>query len=237
MDPDYIPPPPAYSEQEFDQKISQATTLSLHTSQANIDADGWPQYDPAAFEAISASEGSSTSPTTLSSSVPMETSLGRKGDYVQHGDLPSIVPLRIEKKSQKKSLAKPPAISQPRNENSCLTIGENPSPTLLCSGTSSLPARSLVSNHDSHYQQHVDPRNVSPSQSPRHSLPVQSRPRFVPQERPMSSYPSPDNLQSSYVPHLDFNPSIAYGRTQPTTPSSVKNVQYDPHAFYKYAKN
>jgi len=293
MDPDYLSPPPAYSEQEFDQKISQVTTLSLHTSQAltNIDPDGWPQYDPAAFEATSASEGSSSSPTTTErpSSFPMERSLGKKDDYMEHGivnDLPSVVPLRIEKKSQQKSnLAKPSAISQSRNESSSLTISENPLPALAISdrndsrlqsrfvqstcaeddmslttavpvhftqipnrergaslpfeaqppASPSPPARPFV--YDNHHQHHVDPYKVTPSQPPRQYLSVQSHSRFIPQERPITSHPpSPD----SYVPRLDFNPSIAYGKTQPVALSPplqqpVKNVQYDPHAFYKYA--
>ncbi|KAF8812466.1 hypothetical protein BYT27DRAFT_6422072 [Phlegmacium glaucopus] len=281
MDPDCLLPPPAYSEQEFDQKITQATALSLQASRvSNTDPDGWPQYDPASFEASFPSEGSSTSPTT------------DNNHYMQRdiiNDLPSVVPLRIEKKSQqRKNLDKPPAIYQPRNESSSLTIGENPAPVYPgtpdrdhfrsrihsegdISLTTAVPIHSTqIPNHerganlipppphseaqppawppesspvtrpfvyDNHYQHHVNPYNTTPSQSPRQSLPVQSRPRFVPQGRPMTGYPpSPDNFQSSYVPRLDFNPSVAYGKTQPVTHSPlqqpVKHVQYDPHAFY-----
>ena len=265
--PDYISPPPAYSEQEFDQKISQATLLSLHTSSTNIGPDGWPLYDPAAFQDPITSESPSTSsPTTeRSSASPMETSSANL-------QVPSVVPLRIEKKNQR-SLAK----TQQRNENSSLAIGNNPTPALYYSETSnrnefrsrsrsvqstgteddgslmsltsqtahkrdaslySMPSPPLFraqpplppgSNYDNHYQQQVDPYNVTPSQSPRQSPP--SRPRFVPQERPMSNYPpSPNNFQPSYIPDLDFNPSIAYGRTQPATP-----LKFDPHALYKCA--
>jgi hypothetical protein len=294
MDADYTPPP-AYSEQEFDQKISQATTLSLNVSQASstIDPDGWPQYDPTAFEAT---EGPSTSPSTAERS-----SSGKMNDYMQHGrtgNLPSVVPLRIEKKTQPKSLPKPPAISQPKNESSSLRIGEN-STTLFSSETSnhddfrtqrhsaqstydtvsltpymplapvqhsaqiahkrdaslsSMPpppppfeaqpptcipeSGSLVYDHydhDNHYQQYVDPYNTSPTQSARQ---FQSRPRLIPQERPAAGYSSsPNTIQPSY---LDFNPSIAYGRTRPASPSlplkqPVKNMQFDPHSFYKCA--
>ena len=281
-------PPPAYSEQEFDQKISQATTLSLNVSQASltIDPDGWPQYDPAAFEAT---EGSSTSPSTAERS-----SSNKMDDYMQHGrtgDLPSVVPLRIEKKNQPKSLPNPPAISQPKNESSSLTFGENSMPTSETSNhddfktqhhsaqstyaedtvslmpltpvqhptqidhkrdasLSSMPppleaepptcipeSRPIVYDHydhDNHYQQYVDPYNISPSQYARQ---FQSRPRLVPHERLAASYSSPNTIQPSY---LDFNPSIAYGRSQPAAPSlplkqPVKNMQFDPHSFYKYA--
>jgi hypothetical protein len=285
MDPLSIPsnPPPAYAEQDFDQKISQATTLSLSQPTLTIDSDGWPLYDPAAFEAT---EGSSTSPST---STAERSSSGTKDDYMQHGstiDLPSVVPLRIEKKTQPKSLPNPPA--QPKNENTSLTIGENPAPTFFSSETSnhddsrtqhhsaqsryeqdtaslipltpaqnstqishkrdaspppppfesepptSIPeSRPIAYDHDNHYQQYLDPYNITPSQSARQ---FQSRSRLVPQERPEASYSSaPNTIQPSY---LDFNPSIAY--TQPAAPSlpliqPVKKLQFDPHAFYKYA--
>ena len=291
MDPDYIPPPPAYSEQEFDQKISQAIALSLHTSQASstsTNLDGWSQYD------LASTEGSSPSPTSAgrSSPCPIETFSGRKDDYKppdRIGGLPSVVPLRIEKKNHSKSLPNPPAIPHSWNQSSSI-ISENSTPIVLsnCDDFGSQP-HPVQSTHveddlmllstaspvqqsaqiahkgdatppppffevqppiclpdsrplDSHYHhQHVDPYNATPSQFPRQSLPNQFRPRFVPQERPMSSY-SPNNFQSSCVPRLDFNPSIAYGRTQSAAPSHplrqpAKNVQYDPHSFYKYATN
>ena len=284
MDPECIPsnPPPAYSEseQEYDQKISRATTLSLHPSQAslNIDPDGWPQYDPAAFEAT---EGSSTLPSTTEHS-----SSGKMDDYIRGRtvDLPSVVPLRIEKKTRPKSPPNPAA--QLKNESSSLTIGENSTPTLFSSGTSnhddfrtqylslqnpyaedtvslksstpvqhstqiahkmdtspSLPlppfetepptsipeSRPIVYDHDNQY---VNPHTTTPSQSARQ---FQSHSLLVPQERPRASYSS--TIQPSY---LDFNPSIAYGRTEPVAPSlpptqPVRKLQFDPHSFYKYA--
>jgi hypothetical protein len=277
MDPDCSPPAYSLNDQEFDQKVSQATTLSLHLSQTSlaVDEDGWPQYDPAAFEAA---EGSSTSPSAAERSS--------SDDNMQHGrtvDQPSVVPLRIEKKSQPKSLPNPAA--QPKNESSSLTIGENSTPTLFSSKTSnhddirtqhhsgqrpyaedtvslmplapvqhypfsmpppvenepptSIPeSRPIVYDHydhDNHYQQYVDPYNITPSQSARQ---FQSRSRLVPQERPGASYSSaPNTIQPSY---LDFNPSIAYGRTQPAAPSlpliqPVKNLQFDPHSLYNSA--
>lgn len=291
MDPDSIPPnpPPAYFEQEFDQKISQATTLSLQLSQAslNVDSDGWQQYDPAAFEDT---EGSSTSPSTAERS-----SSGKMDDYMQHGrtiDPPSVVPLHIEKKKQPRSLPNP--VAQSKNESSSFTIGENSTPTLFSSETSnhddfrtqhhsaqspyaedtvslipsapvqhstpiahktddipslmppplfeaelptSIPESRPIDHydHDNHYQLYVDPYNINPSRSARQ---FRSRSRLVPQERRGASYSSaPNTIQSSY---LDFDPSIAYGRTQSAAPSfpviqPVKKLQFDPHSFYKYA--
>ncbi|EAU84817.2 hypothetical protein CC1G_00336 [Coprinopsis cinerea okayama7 len=53
----YQPPPPAYSEQEFDQKVSTALSLSRE-AHGNVrpaaDDDEWEPYDPAAFEAAAA---------------------------------------------------------------------------------------------------------------------------------------------------------------------------------------
>lgn len=285
MDPDGSPPAYCESEQEFDQKISRATTLSLHLSQTSltVDEDGWPQYDPAAFE----SEGSSTSPSAA------ERSSSGTDDNMQYGrtvDQPSVVPLRIEKKKQPKSLPNPAA--QPKNEGSSLTIGENSTPTLFSAETSNRddfrtqhhPAQrpyaedtvSLMSltpiqhstqiahkkdtnpfplppppveaepptsipesrpiiydhyDHDNHYQQYFEPYNITPSQS---AGQFQSRSRLV-QERSGASYSSaPNTIQSSY---LDFNPSIAYGRTQPAAPSlpriqSVRNLDFNPSIAY-----
>jgi len=116
---DYLsPPPPAYSEQSFDQKVSRATEISLHTAkwETLVDEDGWPQYDPAAFES------SSTKPSKgyladghpqTSSSNPYASSSEKNRPVDQHlikqlansppNNLPSIGPLRIEKKAQPKS--------------------------------------------------------------------------------------------------------------------------------------
>lgn len=286
MDPDCSPPAYSESELEFDQKkISRATTLSLHVSRTSliVDEDGWPQYDPAAFEAA---EGSSTSPSAAERSTS-----GKTDDDMQHGRTvhqPSVVPLRIEKKSQPKSLPNPTA--QPKNESSSLTIGENSTPTLFSSETSnrddfrtqhhsaqrpnaedtvsllllapiqhstqiahkkdtnpfplppppvevdpptSIPEYRPIAaydhyDHDNHYPQYVDPYNITPSQS---AGQFQSHSRLVPQERPGASYSSaPNTIQASY---LDFNPYIAYGKTQTAAPSlpriqPVKNLNFNP---------
>lgn len=113
MDQDSFPPPPAYSEQEFDQKISEATDLSTRP----VDEDGWEVYDSTSFEntssvsTISASADNSHPPTlsyngTGSSSgnqsISFEiqpTKYWRKDKPDPH-NLPSTTPLRIEKKSQ-----------------------------------------------------------------------------------------------------------------------------------------
>ena len=62
------PPPPSYqmSVEEFEQKTSRAVQLSSSsTPTLQIDEDGWPVYDPSAFEAVA--ESSSRSPPASSS--------------------------------------------------------------------------------------------------------------------------------------------------------------------------
>jgi hypothetical protein len=110
--------PPAYCEQEFDQKISLATDISTRTRSPPVDEDGWEVYDPTSFENTSsrstksASANNSHPPTTPSyngsgsssgnQSIPFEiqpTNYWRKDKPDPH-NLPSTTPLRIEKKSQ-----------------------------------------------------------------------------------------------------------------------------------------
>ena len=65
QDPTDAPPPPSYqmSVEEFDQKTSQAMQLASTTYE--VDEDGWPIYDPAAFE--TAGESSEHPPSSSSS--------------------------------------------------------------------------------------------------------------------------------------------------------------------------
>ena len=71
------PPPPPYqmSLEEFDQKTSQAIQLASSTTYP-VDEDGWPNYDPAAFEAVV--EGYEHPP-------PSSSSAGIFGTEVRHG--------------------------------------------------------------------------------------------------------------------------------------------------------
>ena len=111
-------PPPAYSEQEFDQKISLVRDLSIRTRSPPVDEDGWEVYDPTSFENTSsvstksASTDNSHPPTippyggTSSSSanrnIPFEKQPASywRNDKSDPHNLPWTAPLRIEKKSQ-----------------------------------------------------------------------------------------------------------------------------------------
>ncbi|KAF8165320.1 hypothetical protein B0H34DRAFT_233327 [Crassisporium funariophilum] len=227
MDPEYLSPPPAYSEQEFDQKISRATDLSLRAVQPQpleFDQDGWPRYDPTVFEAIPTapfnSSFSSTGntdhrPSTISVDNVTGSSAGKKDtpqDHQHHDKstldrLPSIVPLRIEKKSQSTKLQASIQIPPP----SSLSI--------------------------------IDPYYHSTSQlpSPRQSLPAPPRPLPVLQERPVTTYSPGSTQYQPFVPRMDFNPAVAYGKSAPAPtapvhfppqPQGFSNIQYNPHSFY-----
>ncbi|KAI0254896.1 hypothetical protein BJV78DRAFT_1183723 [Lactifluus subvellereus] len=62
-------PPPSYqiSQEEFDQKTSQAIQLSSSASSVAVDEDGWPIYNAAAFEAVVESYEPEHSPPASSS--------------------------------------------------------------------------------------------------------------------------------------------------------------------------
>lgn len=75
-------PPPAYSEQDFDQKVSLATELSV------LNEDGWERYDPYAFEDDRAANLANLTGEHA----------GRLD--IQGPDFSSTAPLRVEKKQQ-----------------------------------------------------------------------------------------------------------------------------------------
>lgn len=95
-DTDLPPPPPAYSEQEFDRKVSTAVEVSLTFSQPPVEEE-WEVWDEALFEAA-------THETTRHHD-------GRRGgDHAgsstgQRGG--SVAPLRVHKKNPSDSKSRP----------------------------------------------------------------------------------------------------------------------------------
>ena len=69
VSPRILVPPPSYqiSQEEFDQKSSQAIQLSSSTTSFAIDEGGWPVYNAAAFEALVESYEPEHSPPASSS--------------------------------------------------------------------------------------------------------------------------------------------------------------------------
>jgi hypothetical protein len=96
-DPTDGPPPPSYqiSVEEFDQKTSRAMQLASSTPYP-VDEDGWPIYDPAAFEAAGESyedpPSSSSSAGFPSAETNRQVRLGRpSSEKAKHSTRPTKV--------------------------------------------------------------------------------------------------------------------------------------------------
>ena len=96
-DPTDAPPPPSYqmSVEEFDQKTSQAMQLASSTPYP-VDEDGWPIYDPAAFDAAAESyenpPSSSSSTGFPGSETNRQVRLGRpSSEKAKHSTRPTKV--------------------------------------------------------------------------------------------------------------------------------------------------
>jgi len=256
MDSDYSPPPPAYSEEEFDRKTVQATELSLLAPSPAVDEDGRERYDPHTFtDSLGKTYGVQYSKITPNS------------------PLPRVLPLRIEKK-----------LNSDYNSahSDSIFSGSKHTPTFSSGGryatTSSTP---ISDSFDSQYSSNpstVDgrtagihsskptvlalrdgtddysydpyreyPRTPQPPQSSRQSLPITPRSQSDTLSATRYSHPpdiSQSRLPTSTVPRIDFNPAVAYGRTASTpsvrklpTPNPANqhnlNASHDPNAFYK----
>ncbi|TFK43505.1 hypothetical protein BDQ12DRAFT_718721 [Crucibulum laeve] len=96
-------PPPAYSEQDFDQKVATATELSLLVSQpqgrTDIAEEEWEQWDEAIADAAAHHQGSASAGTPHGFRTNHTV-----GDYStrqqMHKISPSVQPLYIHKKSK-----------------------------------------------------------------------------------------------------------------------------------------
>ena len=114
LDANFIPPP-AYSEEEFDQKVSRATELSLElakweTPKVEIDEEGFPRYDPSMFEErprVQKGKDQSTTATFRSSSISKRPLPNPKSASSSTDAGPSTLrqtqPLHISKKSISKA--------------------------------------------------------------------------------------------------------------------------------------
>ena len=104
----YIPPP-AYSEQDFDQKTSRATELSLDRAKweakLDLDEEGFPRYDPVMFEEVHTAHKGKDQPiptTFRSPSVtkrPLPKPTFTSSSAAGPSTLPQTAPLHISKKS------------------------------------------------------------------------------------------------------------------------------------------
>ncbi|KAF4619892.1 hypothetical protein D9613_005054 [Agrocybe pediades] len=247
MEPDYSPPPPAYSEEDFDRKVGQATELSLLTPPATANGDGWQHYHSPAFTNQS---------STSKSNAPLS-------NRATNRPLPNVVPLRIEKKTYPYNIpdGSHPADSRPRPSG--YDVGEaypsNPaSPSSghfgsqLELGTSQVEAGhhvgnlsvGLISTRGGGSHDDFDPYRNYPNTA--HSQNQSNTHRPHQPHIQQSFQPSRSSVASA--PRIDFNPAIAYGKETtagrhaprrlpiPYNGSdSFSDTPPDPSAFYHSA--
>ena len=107
--PDFFPPPPAYSEQEFNQKTSHALELSSRADLPDSSQQGlWEEWDDAVFEAAARARQALDSQSSSGGSTSHPQSSVGGSSTPSFSD--NTQPLRIKKqrKSDRKSEPKPP---------------------------------------------------------------------------------------------------------------------------------
>ncbi|KAF8897558.1 hypothetical protein BD779DRAFT_387412 [Infundibulicybe gibba] len=168
------PPPPAYTEQEFDRKVSNAMQVSLNTPQPPPrDEDGWEVWDESAFQAAltaisrrshhEATHSWSTQPAGSSTAVPLPTGPQATPLPVKAPRSPTAVrPLQIHKKSASLAAANTPSKQRPSWLNEA-EHSSSPHPPQPRSGPSSAAASSghhaspAASNHYAPPVHHIPP--------------------------------------------------------------------------------
>ncbi|KAH9482651.1 hypothetical protein JR316_0004751 [Psilocybe cubensis] len=256
MDSDYVPPPPAYSEQEFDRKISQATTLSLATPVPNVDADGWQRYDPYVFQNTPTLTSGATTSNTLNGSASFSPSRNTvslfndksssQSDQSSVRCLPSVVPLRIEKKTQSQYssnvnrtfLDSSPHSCHPPSKSIASSTSKDPfPPNVLCE---EIPAQKFTNvpahpTHSSSYERTSYTSSVVCGHPQAHS--VNDEDAFDPYREFQIPQPHPPARQSlpsiprphSAVPHPS---SHTRSRSEAVNSPSTPRVQFDPLVAY-----
>jgi len=182
--------PPAY-EQDFDRKVSRATEMSRREPQLPaLDEDGWPVYDPATFEAVSAhfaaqlSHPAPPAPKALPQPLVIKKRSQRKAEtHIVGADMgaysePAIVELPVPRYGSDSTINSPLASpTSPRTRD----------PMLSAAGGS------------------VDPRDSyrsAPLATPR-PVPGRMGPRSLPQA-PSSYYEPPRTVQVNPEPAPTF---------------------------------
>ncbi|KAI0068832.1 hypothetical protein BV25DRAFT_1817745 [Artomyces pyxidatus] len=246
---EYAPPPPAYqvSQDEFDQKISDAVRQSSATRPPAFDADGWPIYNEAAFEDVAASyRQSSQSQGQSSEGVRRGTRMDRRRDITDVK--PRLQPQRPSERRRRNANVQPtPAIELPPELLEDEERGSTPPPpfTMIGPDLNGPPFEEVVrlSYHP------PDSRAASPLSSPQRAPPRElphfaSRPlssnsqhSSAPSVSPLSNRPVANRLSSPMTSHVDFDPSVAYAKTTTYYPDAQRS-QLEPfgaNAFYNTA--
>ncbi|KAF5333704.1 hypothetical protein D9611_002491 [Ephemerocybe angulata] len=105
MDPLDFAPPPAYDDQEFDQKVTRATQISLeapptHTQNSEISEERWAEIEEAAFQAAIAASLAESSGSGSAGQSSSHIEPGPPSPSANRAPLSTTRPLRIEKKGK-----------------------------------------------------------------------------------------------------------------------------------------
>ncbi|KAI9467208.1 hypothetical protein BJY52DRAFT_1237064 [Lactarius psammicola] len=246
-----IVPPPSYqlSQEQFDRKTSQAIQVSSSIHQPIIDAEGWPIYDEAAFEAVVKSY--EQSPLGSSSAGLPGADMSRHGRQASFVGLPPPTgPMKTRSSERRRRNHYPDRDfqSEPRLAT--------PPPPFTATGPSldgppfeevvtlpypGPPADSTQPRSPSlsRVTQPVTPLQLpSPGPSPRFSDPqIQTQALSNPYHSHRRA-PAPPDIPSRLIPastitRVEFDPQMAYspnGRNGNHTP-----VQGGASAFYNHA--
>ncbi|THH15507.1 hypothetical protein EW146_g4979 [Bondarzewia mesenterica] len=137
---DYAPPPPPYrlSQDEFDQKISQAieSSLSAPAPMRIVDEDGWPIYDETAFEAVASSYRRSSGGSSSAQQHMGQDTWGKQGLDDVKAPVPTAntQPLRIRRRNNSSQKALQDPVARTRLVDSARSGSPRPHHSSLISG-------------------------------------------------------------------------------------------------------
>lgn len=257
---DLPPPPPAYSEEDFDKKVSTAVELSLNTPQPHYD-EAWETWDDDAFKAAAQALAPSKLYPPIEKQIPTQPAQGGSS-HLNPTALPyqPVRPLKINKRTVDPNSPKPPlgwlenqeSINPPRESSVSRDVATlRYSSRQLPSHPNDLPVHpppAFTSEGPSldgpPYEQVVRsswPGSRSRGPSPHHRVSRLPQTQQYTTQRHFSQYPSHRLTVPTSI--STFDPSIAYHQEsniiiqQPAQEQEEKEEEYVPDAacLYKLA--
>ena len=227
MDGDLIPPP-AYVEQEFDQKVSTALQISLSAPQLPLGGEEqWEEWNDAAFHAaahaLANHDSTGNSHSSQSSGVGSSTIFHppeKTADGARSPGLPAVEPLRIRKKARSPS-------SQPKPRPSW--IAETQTDTQSSASGSIRHEIPPDENEENHSSPPPPFTAVPPS--------VDGRPVIVMSYQPSRDSRSPSPLNSPIQTQLEIHAHVHDSVSLSRPPSRPLPVQPQPYVEQLHASN
>ncbi|KAI0303886.1 hypothetical protein BC826DRAFT_980190 [Russula brevipes] len=227
---DTVPPPSYLSIQEFDQKTSQAIQLSSSsTHPVAVDEDGWPIYDPTAFEAVAESYNRSP-PASSSAAVFSAESLRHERQRQPSSGKGSSSTRFMKSRSSERPTGNP----GPGHEFSSVPRADTPPPPFTATGPSldGPPFEEVVQlSYNGSDSQAASPIEPSYSPPPRSPPPP---PRFQPVEplRVPRQRLSDSRLQAPPNPFPPRRSTPILSDLRPNPTSAITRVEFDPQTAY-----